>query len=311
MSYKVEKLPTAPAHIGEGPHWDIETQSLYFIDAYRGMIRRYSYDEKREYAAKVGKENVVSFIIPVDGARNKFAVGVGRRVAIVAWDGKSPTAEVERIAFEVETDNKYQLNRFNDAKADPKGRLFAGTMREIDGDLFGYRLGALYSVGEGLTVTKLRSNIGLSNGMTWNEAKEKMYYIDSTDLNVREFRYNFEEGKILDDGCITIDFSEDGKRPNFVPDGMTIDSDGFLYVAGFGASKVFKVNPDNGKVELSIELPCEQITSCAFGGPNLDILYVTSGYMGRDGKDKPAPAGATFQVTGLQAKGLPMAKVKL
>lgn len=137
---------------------------------------------------------------------------------------------------------------------------------------------------------------------------------------------------VLDDGCITIDFSEDGKRPNFVPDGMTIDSDGFLYVAGFGASKVFKVNPEyyshelsllskslttsfflfsNGKVELSIELPCEQITSCAFGGPNLDILYVTSGYMGRDGKDKPAPAGATFQVTGLQAKGLPMAKVKL
>lgn len=111
-------------------------------------------------------------------------------------------------------------------------------------------------------------------------------------------------------GRVVIDFTINGERPTFVPDGMTIDENGSLYVATFGGSKLFKINPSTGAVELEIIIPAEQVTSAAFGGPNLDILYVTTA--GKEFKSKqPPPAGRLFQVTGLGVKGIPMKSVKL
>lgn len=111
-------------------------------------------------------------------------------------------------------------------------------------------------------------------------------------------------------GRVVIDFTINGNRPNFVPDGMTIDAHGSLYVATFGASKVFKINPSTGAIELEIKIPAEQVTSVAFGGPNLDILYVTTA--AKEFKSKqPPPAGKLFQVTGLGVEGRPMQSFKL
>lgn len=109
---------------------------------------------------------------------------------------------------------------------------------------------------------------------------------------------------------VVIDFSINGNRPNFVPDGMTIDAEGSLYVATFGASKVFKINPTTGVIDLEIIIPAEQVTSIAFGGPNLDILYVTTASK-EFTTPQPPPAGRVFQVTGLGVKGLPMTSFKL
>lgn len=108
---------------------------------------------------------------------------------------------------------------------------------------------------------------------------------------------------------VIVDFTVNGERPNFVPDGMTIDTDGNLYVCTFGAWKIFKINPTKRTIELEIKMPCEQVTSCAFGGPNLDILYVTTAAHER-GTKQPPPAGRLFQITGL-GKGFPMRSVKL
>lgn len=91
---------------------------------------------------------------------------------------------------------------------------------------------------------------------------------------------------------------------------MTIDADGFLYMATWGASKILRIDPASGQVVSEIEFPAKQITSAAFGGPNLDILYVTSAATERDGA-QPKPAGALFAVTGLGVRGLPMNKVRL
>lgn len=110
---------------------------------------------------------------------------------------------------------------------------------------------------------------------------------------------------------------------------MTIDADGYLYVATWGGSRILRVDPrynlffanekDNstqiiicsiGKIVQEINFPAEQITSAAFGGPDLDILYVTSAAQERSGP-QPLPAGKLFKVTGLGAKGLPMSKVRL
>lgn len=110
---------------------------------------------------------------------------------------------------------------------------------------------------------------------------------------------------------VLIDFrSANGDRPSFGPDGMTIDADGILYVATWGGSKILRIDPATGKIVSTIEFPAQQITSAAFGGPNLDILYVTSAGQERD-SPQPKPAGQLFAVTGLGVRGLPMNKVRL
>lgn len=110
---------------------------------------------------------------------------------------------------------------------------------------------------------------------------------------------------------VLIDFHQkNGDRPTFGPDGMTIDADGFLYVATWGGSAILRIDPSTGKIVHTIEFPAQQITSAAFGGPNLDILYVTSAAQERNAP-QPKPAGQLFAVTGLGVRGLPMNKVRL
>lgn len=105
-----------------------------------------------------------------------------------------------------------------------------------------------------------------------------------------------------------------GKTATAFPDGMTIDADGLLYVATWGGSQIKRIDPVQRKVVSTIDLPALQITSAAFGGPNLDILYVTSAAFKpgeKPGSLHPKPAGAVFALSGLGARGLPMNKVKL
>lgn len=156
-------------------------------------------------------------------------------------DGKSQKALLGPIAFEVE-DNKPD-NRFNDAKADPVGRFYGGTMRlEAIGDLFDEAAGTFYKYIKGDGVYELLNDIYVSNGMAWNENTNKFYYIDSCKFNVREYDWDPSTGDISNER-IAIDFKVNGKNPKFILDGMTIDTDGFLYVACFGGSKVIKVDP--------------------------------------------------------------------
>lgn len=197
MSFKVEKLPSPRSVCGEGPHWDEETQSLYYNDIYgtEATILRYDYNENKTYLATVEGEPVVSFIIPVANQKNHFAVGIGRRVGIIQWDGVSPKAKLVKTIFEVEPDKPN--NRFNDAKADPSGRLFAGTMRfEHLGDLFDVAGGSFYRYSKSEGVKDLLHNIHCSNGLAWDEKENKFYYIDSFKFNVKGYDYDSKSGNI-------------------------------------------------------------------------------------------------------------------
>lgn len=220
---KAEVLPTPFSVIGEGPHWDADTQSLYYNDIYgsEASILRYDFNENKTYLAKIGElmlllcrrmlklmnilivtedgEPVVSFIIPVEGTTDQFAVGIGRRVGVIQWNGKSTQANLLRIVFEVEKDPSFKFNRFNDAKADPKGRFFGGTMRlEECGDLFASTSGSLYRYAKDEQVAKLKTNISVSNGLAWNEKTNKFYYIDTCQLNIKEFDYDPNTGDLCE-----------------------------------------------------------------------------------------------------------------
>lgn len=195
MSYTIEEISGSLVEMAEGPYWDVATQNLYYVNLIAGKILRYSYKENEVYAAKVEGEQFASFIIPLDGTKDQFAIGCGRRVQIVQWDGVAIKAKVIHTLFEVQmNDDRYDGNRFNDAKCDAKGRLFAGTMRH-EGDKYEHRWGELYKYDKN-KVELLKSDIGISNGMAWNNATKTFYFIDTADFEVKEYDYDLNNGKI-------------------------------------------------------------------------------------------------------------------
>lgn len=170
MPFKVDVISTSPkSNIGTRAHWDADTQSLFYADIYgtEASILRYDAKENKVYSAMVYQEPVVSFIIPIAKTTNKYAIGIGRRVGIICWDGKSSKVSVESIAFEF--DHGKNDTRFNDAKADPSGRFYGGTMRlEALGSLFEIASGTFYRYTPAEGATELLHDIYISNGLTWN-----------------------------------------------------------------------------------------------------------------------------------------------
>jgi len=311
-AYKVEQVPSPQSTVGEGPHWDADTQSLYYVDILKNnfSIHRHDVTENKTYSATIEGESQVSFIIPIDGTTDLFAVGIQRRVGVIQWDGKSSEAKVLRIVFDVAQSD--ELQKFNDGKADPIGRFYGGTVRtgkvednfedNLD-ELFTNVTAAcsLYRYDAKSKVVQLRDKVKLSNGLAWNEAKNKFYYIDSLDYDIKEFDYDPVTGDLSNERVL-IDFTNNGQNPDFLPDGMTIDTEGNLYLAGFNGSKVLKINPTTAKIELEIELPVKQVTSVAFGGENFDVLYVTTASF-KLGLPIGENDGLLFKVTGLGVKG--------
>lgn len=197
----VESSPKS--EIGEGPHWDEKSQSLYYVDIFgtEYSVLRYCSLVDRTYGATIDGEPVVSFIIPVYGTKDEFAVGLRHRVGIIRWNGKSRKAKLIRIAEDIENCKPYWENRFNDAKADPRHRLWAGTMRveECDkpeiptyGNLF------RFSADEPAYTVSKPNSIQISNGLAFDKKRGKFYYIDSCDYNVVVYDYDSRTGNICE-----------------------------------------------------------------------------------------------------------------
>lgn len=193
----MEVVPSPKTLVGVRPHWDVEQQSLFYCDVYgnESSILRYDFNENKVYTAGIDGEFVVPFIIPVAHSTDKYAVGLGKRVGIVEWDGKSPKATLDSIAFEV--DNDKSDNRLNAAKADPSCRFFGGTMlSEKVGDPSQHATGKVYKYVKSSGLHAIMENIYISNGMAWNENTNKFYYIDSGKFDVKEYEYNTNTGDI-------------------------------------------------------------------------------------------------------------------
>lgn len=303
---KVEHITSIPTFkLLEGPHWDVASQSLYFVDILEGLIFRYDYSADTCYQASIEGEtdSKIGFIVPVEGRRDQFVIGCGPRLLLIQWDGKSTTAK--RVKALVEVDQDVAVTRFNDGKCDPKGRIYAGTMMsEEHGDVFSARKGTFYRYNASTgTATSLKKNICIANGLAWNEKTNKFYYIDSGDYEIKEYDYAPTTGDLTNQQVL-INF----KPATFAPDGMTIDAQGHLYVATFNGGKILKINPHTKIIEQEILIPnVAQITSVAFGGPHLGELFVTTACL--DGKS--SPAGGMFKITGLGTTGTKMYNAKL
>uniref|UniRef100_A0A182MRM4 Regucalcin n=1 Tax=Anopheles culicifacies TaxID=139723 RepID=A0A182MRM4_9DIPT len=305
-SYRVETIPPY-TELGEGPHWDIGRQSLYYVSLSDAVIYRLDYRQGTVYSATIDGIGNATFIVPVKDKQDWFVIGDTSRLLVIRWDGLATKATIVRELARLPPE--HGDNRFNDGKVDPWGRLYVGTMlNDNAGNPFEQATGSLwrYCDRTGQLVEQDR-NMYISNGLAWNRQTNKFYFVDSGSNHIKEYDIdldgNFTNAKVW------YDFKPDGKDPGYFADGMTIDSEGNLFVACFNGFKVVKISPDK-KILQEIKVPAKQVTSVAFGGPQLDELFVTTAAKNITGPQEN-PAGAICKVTGLSAKGLAMHEIIL
>ncbi|KAM3960058.1 regucalcin isoform 1-T2 [Aphomia sociella] len=303
MTPKLEQV-VGSVTLGEGPHWDSDDQSLYFVGTYDHTVHKYVPATGRHTRTKL--DGRTSFIIPIEGKRHHFAVGLERKVVELVWTGEDNGASVLRTIVEVE--EEFPGNRFNDAKADPRGRLFAGTMGgEYAPGQFHLKRGSLYRIDPDGKAHKLDDKIDISNGLCWDVARKAFYFADSFEYAIRRYDYDIDTGDISNPKII-FNYKDQGLEG--IPDGMTIDTDGNLWVANFDGHRVLKIDPLAGKLLEKIRIPALQVTSVTFGGPTFEQMYVTTARLNRGTEQKP-PAGSTFLLSDLGVKGYPNLNVKL
>jgi sugar lactone lactonase YvrE len=162
-------------------------------------------------------------------------------------------------------------NRFNDGKCDPAGRFLAGSMdiEEVEAS------GSLYSLSPDGSVKTLLAGTRISNGLAWSPDYHTFYFIDTPTRTVMAYDYDLASGKIASPRPAIFVPPELGW-----PDGMTSDTMGMLWVALWGGAKLTRWNPHTGQLLAEIPLPAWNVSSCAFGGPHLTDLYITSARKG-------------------------------
>lgn len=286
--------------LGEGPHWDHITQKLYFVDIYGHKLCRL--DPETGNVTSVTLDGPVGVAVPVDGSTNKFVAGCGTNFVLFTWDSNTtlqscPTQVLAKV------DTEKTGTRINDGKVDSCGRFWGGTMALEEGSILKPNEGSFYSIGSDLVPRKHISPVSISNGLAWSKDDDTFYYIDSLTYQVVAYDFTASTGSISNKRIVF-----DLKKNNVpgLPDGMTIDTDGNLWVALYFGGAVIQINPKSGELMRTVNIPgAKNVTSVAFGGPNLDVLYVTSSSLGlkeEDQKEQPN-AGYVFKITGLGVRG--------
>jgi sugar lactone lactonase YvrE len=279
---RVEVAAALDAALGESPVWDVDGQVLHLVDILGRKIHQL--DPARGTVTSMSVDGVPGAIALRRGGG--YVAGIGLEFVTIGPDGV-----VRPIARASAGD------RVNDGKCDARGRFVSGTM---DGS---QRRGAaaLYQLQVDGTLTELLSDVTLSNGLDWNEAGDRLYYVDTTTERVDAFDYDVDSGRIGD----RQPFADLRAAPGR-PDGLTVDADGGVWVAVARAGVVHRYDRD-GRLDAVIGFPTPIVTSCAFGGPDLRELYVTSSRAllpEAQRADDPV-AGAVFVVEGLGVRGRP------
>jgi len=272
--------------LGEGPIWDTETKTIYWVDILNGNIHEFCPIQNRHRCSQVNE-----MVGAVSLCTN------GDLLAAL----KTGLAFINRTSAEVRLLHHPEIhlpgNRFNDGKCDPAGRFWVGTMAlaETSG------AGNLYMIENDLSHFIKIEGVTISNGMAWSPDHKTFYYIDTPTLQVVAYDYEIQTGDISNRRvAISIEEKEG------YPDGMTIDTEGMLWIAHWGGWQVARWNPVTGEKLLSIPLPAARITSCTFGGDDLEDLYITSASIGLTEKqrEEQALAGSLFVVRNCGFRGM-------
>jgi sugar lactone lactonase YvrE len=254
----VELAQDARATIGEGPVWDDRSQRLVWVDIPDGLVHRFSPGDGSD--------------APLEAGQAVGSVGLGREgglVLAVPLGFALVAAGSERPTEVIDVGEQLANNRMNDGACDPAGRFLAGTMDRDHAP----GMGSLYRLeqeGGKLGTTRLLDGLTISNGIDWSPDGSSMYFIDSATQRIDRFSYRPDDGLMRDRTVFATIAPRDG-----LPDGLTVDAEGHVWVALFGAGRVRRYSPA-GEIAAEIGLPVSLVTSLAFGGVDLADLYVTS-----------------------------------
>ena len=268
----------ANAELGEGPTWDPEAERLIWVDILGARVHGFH--------PASGRQTTLLTEQHVGAAKPRVGGGlvVNLRDGVGLYD--------EQGAFRWLVHEPVPGRRGNDAAVAPDGALWAGTMRydEAPGG------GTLSRVtGDGTAVTVL-PEVTVSNGLGWSPDGGLMYYIDTPTRRIDVFTVDAEGG--VRDRRPLVDTSDVPGSP----DGLTVDADGCVWAAFWGGNAVRRYTPD-GRLDRTLELPVSRPTACAFGGPGLRDLYVTTARVDVDLAQEPlAGSVLVFPDAGL---GLP------
>ena len=268
MAARAEQFTEPIAYHGEGPVWCDDWGELRFVDMLAGDIVSVDADGRPTRRLHVG--TVAAAFRP--RASGGMVVAIERGFAFVAPDGT-----VEPLG-ELWPDPTI---RMNEGGCDPDGRFYCGSM--------GYDMGAgrgrVYRLDTDGTVTTVIEHVSCSNGLAWSPDHRVAYYADSP--TQRAFDYDPASGLTGRRRLAEIP-ADDG-----MPDGLTVDSEGYLWVAIWGGSAVYRYRPD-GALDGVVELPVPQVSAVTFGGPDLAELYVTTSRENVADGTQPE-AGAVFR----------------
>ncbi|MFI6791418.1 SMP-30/gluconolactonase/LRE family protein [Nonomuraea sp. NPDC050383] len=253
----LKPVPVPAARLGEGPRWDDGTETLLWVDIPAGLVHRLDPADDALESIDVGRPVGVALPRASGGlalaVRDGFAVHEGGRLEVVA-----PVTAAEPPG-----------NRMNDGACDRAGRFFAGTKAEDDTP----GAGSLYRLDTDRSCARVLAGVTISNGIAWSPDERLLYYVDTATDQVDVFDYDPSSGEMAN-------------RRRFAglpqPDGITVDAAGHVWVALWGGASVVRLRPD-GSTDLTVPVPAANVTSCAFGGPDLDVLYVTTAWDGSGG----------------------------
>lgn len=291
---KPEILLENIANLGEGPVWDYYKNILYFVDIDGCKLNIYDYktnnNRQTSSALRLG-------MVALCSDADKLVCAVESR--LVVFDIKSNSFIASPMP-EFVADG----TRFNDGKCDSLGRLYVGSL-----DFSGEKKAKLYVIDNKNTTEKIKTceeNVSISNGIAFSGDEKYMYYIDTPTGFLWRYEYDKVSGNIGNRTAL-IDYRDE--KGAF--DGMTIDSEGALWIASWGGFSITKYDPVNGKKLDVIDVPVPNVTSCEFGGGNMQTLFITTAGGNDTEMKKEYPyAGSLFAVE-TDVKGVKCNKFEL
>lgn len=277
-SFQAKLLYKIEAQLGEGPIWNHRTKELLWVDI--ESTKLHLYDPTSNTNRGLLTPSRVGTVVPIDDT-----------LAVVALQDGAYTINTQSgsLSLLAPLDSGNLDTRLNDGKCDPQGRFWVGSMHmpqdRADGNL--------YRIDSAGTSRVMLDSITISNGIVWTKDSKTMYYIDTPTGLIRAFDFNPSSGEISNERTAVVIPEELG-----FPDGMTIDEEDKLWVGLWNGNAIARFDPLSGELIAKVEVPAHNVTACAFGGANLDTLFITTARVDMTDEELEAypDAGSLFYV---------------
>jgi len=254
--------------LGEGPIWDYRSNELHFLDIERRKVYHY-HPESGGLSFDVFDEKIGCLALRKRGG---LACAAERGFAVIEPNSSAGKPTLRYLAKPLDPSVEPYV-RFNDGACDSRGRFFAGTLRSEDPPIGGQLW--CYDPAKGKTHLVDDVDITDSNGLGWSEDEKTLFFTNSQMNVIYAYDYDIETGAATN-RRVHIDTSSLAHGDFSMPDGLCIDSEGGIWSARWGGSKIVRF-AQNGQNDVQVSIPSVfNVTACCFGGPDLDQLYITT-----------------------------------